>query len=270
MNQCKYQGRQNQERAKTVLITGGAGGIGMAISQQFIEQGYNVAINYYHNTSGANRLVERLNQSLGTKAGLEAGACVRKAAAYQADITNKQAVEAMICQIQEDFGEINVLVNNAGLSQQKLFTDISETDWQQIFDVNVKGAFYCCQAVLPPMIRSKRGKIINVSSMWGVVGASCEVHYSAAKAAIIGLTKALAKELGPSHIQVNCVAPGLIDTGMNAHVDPAAIEAIIEETPLGRIGSAVDIAQTIAFLASDQSDFITGQIFNVNGGLVIV
>jgi 3-oxoacyl-[acyl-carrier protein] reductase len=106
--------------------------------------------------------------------------------------------------------------------------------------------------------------------MWGVVGASCEVHYSAAKAAIIGLTKALAKELGPSHIQVNCVAPGLIDTGMNAHVDPAAIEAIIEETPLGRIGSAVDIAQTIAFLASDQSDFITGQIFNVNGGLVIV
>ena len=176
----------------------------------------------------------------------------------------------MVSQIAEEMGDIDLLVNNAGIAQQKLFSDISEEDWDTMFAVNVKGMFHCIQAVLPRMIHYKRGKIINLSSIWGMVGASCEVHYSAAKAAIIGMTKALAKEVGPSGIQVNCVAPGVIDTPMNAQLDATALDALVEETPLERLGTPLDVAHMIAYLASPQADFITGQVFSPNGGFVIV
>ena len=175
----------------------------------------------------------------------------------------------MIRSSNEKFGHIDVLVNNAGISQQKLFTDLSDDDWDKMFDVNVKGVFNCCQEVVPDMIRRHSGNIINVSSIWGIVGASCETHYSASKGAVQSLSKALAKELGPSNIRVNCVAPGVINTRMNSDLCAETISSLKEETPLGVVGEPDDIANLILFLASDQSKFITGQIVSPNGGFVI-
>ena len=175
----------------------------------------------------------------------------------------------MLAQTERQFGPVEVLVNNAGIAQQALFTDVSEAEWDRMFAVNVKGMFHCTQGVLGNMISQKRGKIVNISSMWGQIGASCEVSYSAAKAAVIGLTKALAKEMGPSGIQVNCVAPGVIDTEMNAALDASTRAMLAEETPLGVLGTAEDVARAIVFLASPQADFITGQVLGVNGGFVI-
>jgi 3-oxoacyl-[acyl-carrier protein] reductase len=166
-------------------------------------------------------------------------------------------------------GDVDILVNNAGIARQELFTDISPETWRRIFAVNVDGAFNCCQLALPHMIHEKRGKIINISSMWGITGGSCETAYSASKAAIIGLTKALAKELGPSGIQVNCVAPGVIDTDMNNNLTAEDMEALRQETPAGRIGAPEDVAAAVAFLASAGGDFITGQVISVDGGMVI-
>ncbi|HPU58917.1 MAG TPA: SDR family oxidoreductase, partial [Candidatus Avimonas sp.] len=154
-------------------------------------------------------------------------------------------------------------------SQQKLFTDITPEEWHRMMSVTVDAAFYCCQAVLPGMIRRQKGKIVLVSSIWGMVGASCEVHYSTAKAALIGLTKSLAKELGPSNINVNCVAPGIIETDMNSSLDSETREVLAQETPLGRFGTPWEIAEAVYFLASEKSDFITGQILSPNGGFVI-
>ena len=221
---------------KTVLVTGSSRGIGAAIAETFAQRGYQTAVNYCSHPERAQQLVSGL-----TGQGLTAAA----------------------------FGGVDVLVNNAGIAQQKLFTDITEEAWDRLFAVNVKGAFFCCQEALPHMIHHKRGKIVNISSIWGLTGASCEVHYSASKAALIGLTKALAKELGPSGIQVNCVAPGVIDTEMNAALDAETIAALKEETPLGTLGTGRDIAETVAFLASDRADFITGQTISPNGGFVI-
>lgn len=167
----------------------------------------------------------------------------------------------------ETVGNVDVLINNAGVAQQKLFTDITDEDWRQMTDVNLSSVFYCCREALPYMINKKAGCIINISSMWGVCGASCEVHYSAAKAGVIGLTKALAKEVGPSGISVNAVAPGLIDTDMNNMLDDETIELVKDETPLGKTGTAEDVANCALYLA--QSTFVTGQIIGVNGGLVI-
>ena len=175
----------------------------------------------------------------------------------------------MFRRTEEELGPVEVLVNNAGIAQQKLFTDLTEEDWDRMFTVDVKGMFLCCQAALPGMIRRKRGKIVNISSMWGQVGASCEVHYSAAKGAVIAFTKALAQEVGPSRIQVNCVAPGVIDTEMNGALPPDAMDALREETPLGVLGQPSDVAEAVWFLASPQSDFITGQVLAPNGGLVL-
>ncbi len=160
-------------------------------------------------------------------------------------------------------------MNNAGIARQKLFTEVTAAEWDEMFGVCVKGAFHCCQAVLPQMIRRKWGRIINVSSMWGQVGASCEAPYSAAKAALIGLTKALAKEEGPSGITVNCVAPGVIDTEMMAAFSAKEKAALAEETPLGRLGTPGDVAAVIAFLASEAGAFVTGQVLCPNGGFVI-
>lgn len=243
--------------AKTVLITGASRGIGRATAAAFAKEGYNVAINYLKSEKSANELAENLRQS---------GAQVF---AVKADVSDIQQVKSMISETELKFGEIDILVNNAGIAQQKLFTDLTSDDWKRMFDVDVTGVFNCCRLVLPSMIRRHKGKIINISSMWGVCGASCEVAYSAAKAAVIGLTKALAKEVGPSNIQVNCIAPGVIDTEMNAAFSGEDRRALCEETPLGRFGAPEEIAQSVFFLASEKADFITGQILGVNGGFVI-
>lgn len=242
---------------KTVLVTGGSRGIGAAIAVLFAQRGFRTAINYRAGRQRAEQLAQQLREE------------GYSAAAFGADVSDRAQVDRMFAAVGDAFGGVDILVNNAGIAQQKLFTDISEEEWEKLFAVNVKGAFHCCQAALPHMIHRKRGKIINISSIWGLTGASCEVHYSASKAALIGMTKALAKELGPSGIQVNCVAPGVIDTEMNAALDEATVEALKEETPLGVLGTGWDIAQAVAFLASDNADFITGQTISPNGGIVI-
>ncbi|MEA4925776.1 MAG: 3-oxoacyl-ACP reductase FabG [Syntrophomonadaceae bacterium] len=242
---------------KTALITGGSKGIGRATAKLFAANKYNVIINYLNSEKNACFLVSSLE-----KQGHPVMAC-------KADITKRDQVEAMIQAGIRKFGTIDILVNNAGIAQQKLFTDISEKEWDRMLDVNVKGLFNCCQCVVPHMVNKKAGKIINISSVWGITGASCEVHYSTAKAAVIGFTKALARELGPSNIQVNCVAPGIIATDMNAGLDESARESLLLETPLLRFGTPADIAHAIFYLASEQADFLTGQVISPNGGFVI-
>jgi len=242
---------------KTVLITGGSKGIGRATAELFAENDYNVIINYLHSGREAESLVARLS---------ERGYAVL---AYQADVSCRDQVEAMVNAGMERFGSIDILVNNAGIAQQKLFTEITETEWDRMLNINVKGLYHCCQCVLPNMISKKKGKIINISSIWGMIGASCEVHYSTAKAAVIGFTKALARELGPSNIQVNCVAPGIIATDMNVSLDETDIHRLLEETPLQRFGNPFEIAYAVLYLASDKADFLTGQVISPNGGFVI-
>jgi 3-oxoacyl-[acyl-carrier protein] reductase len=242
---------------KTVLITGASRGIGRATAEIFATEGYNVVINYL----GSQRHAEELYAALEAKG--------YPALAVKADVALRPQVDAMVHSAVSRFGGIDVLVNNAGIAQQKLFGDITQCDWDRMLAVNLTGVFNCCQAVLPHMLHNKSGRIVNVSSMWGVAGASCEVHYSAAKAAVIGFTKALAKELGPSNIQVNCVAPGVIDTDMNAELSADDRAALIEQTPLMRIGTPLDAAQAIYFLASDKAAYFTGQVLGVNGGFVI-
>ena len=238
---------------KTVLITGASRGIGRETARKFHNNGYNVIINYNKNEKAALELQSMLPNSI----------------AIKADVSNETEVKAMIDTAIKKFGFIDVVVNNAGIAEQKLFTDITTDEWNNMMGTNLNSVYYVCKYTVPHMIRQKQGKIINVSSMWGVAGASCEVHYSTAKAAVIGFTKALAKELGPSGIQVNAVAPGTIMTDMCGGFDNETIELIKEETPLGRVGTAEDVANSIYFLASDQADFITGQIISPNGGMVI-
>lgn len=239
---------------KKALITGASRGIGRAAAEALAADGFFVYLNYSRSEDAALRFAETLNKQYGN--------CAK---ALRADVSDRAQVEAMFLRADE----VDVLVNNAGVAQQKLFTDITEEEWEVLFAVDVGGVFRCCQCALPGMIRRKSGKIINISSMWGQVGASCEVHYSAAKAAVIGLTKALAKEVGPSGIQVNCIAPGVIATEMNAALSEETLAELREETPLGRIGSPEDVAAAISFLASPRSDFITGQVLGVSGGMII-
>ena len=234
---------------KNVLITGASHGIGAECARLFVKNGYTVYINY--NQSEAEALA--LENELG---------CV----AIKADVSNASEVEAMANSINE-YGGIDVLINNAGISEQKMLQDITEADWDKMFAINAKGPFLVTKACLPCMLRKKQGKIINISSVWGVEGGSCEVHYSASKAAVIGFTKALSKELGPSGICVNCIAPGIIDTKMNNHLSVDEKQAFCEGTALGRMGTPLDIAKTALFLASDGADYITGQIIGVNGGI---
>lgn len=188
---------------------------------------------------------------------------------YPGDVAERAQVDRVVEGFLQDFGHLDVLVCNAGLARQELFTDISLDSWRQMLGVNLDGVFHCCQAALPHMISRKAGKIITLSSMWGQVGASCEVAYSAAKAGVIGLTRALAKEVGPSGITVNCVAPGVIDTAMNGALSPETRAALAEETPLERLGTPEDVAQAIWFLASPAGDFFTGQVLAPNGGFII-
>ena len=237
---------------KTVLITGASRGIGAAAAQLFANRGYRVAVNYHRSRREAEALAGEL-------CGI----------AVQADVSDPAQVQKMVDNVLDKFCQLDILVCNAGIAQQKLFGDLTDADWRHMFGVNVDGMFYTIRAVLPHFIHNKAGRIITVSSMWGQVGASCEVAYSASKAAVIGLTRALAKELGPSGITVNCVAPGVIATEMNAHLDASALEALREETPLGAIGTPRDAAESICFLASEAAQFITGQVIAPNGGLVI-
>ena len=241
----------------TVLITGASGGIGSAVAERFAQAGCRVALHYHHAHAQALALEERLRRS---------GAEVF---AVQADVTDERETQAMAQAVRRRLGLIDVLVNNAGIAQQKLFTDITPEEWQHMLDVNLTGAFHLCQLALPGMIRRKAGRILTVSSMWGQTGGSCEVHYSAAKAGLIGLTKALAKEEGPSGITVNCVAPGVIETDMMAAFTAEDKAALAEETPVGRLGTADEVAKLLVFLAGEDAGYITGQVFGVNGGLVI-
>lgn len=242
---------------KNVLVTGASHGIGRATATLFAENGYNVAINYNSSPEEAQALVNELT----------AKGC--NVMAVKANVAKRAEVEEMFAQISKTFGDVHILVNNAGIESQKLFTDVSEAEWDKIFDVNMKGVFNCTQMALKSMIREHYGKIINVSSMLGITGSSCEVPYSASKAAVIGFTKALAKEVGPSNINVNTVAPGVIDTKMNRRIEPAIIERLKQQTPLGTIGTCEDIAEAVLFLASEGAKFITGQVLSPNGGLVI-
>ena len=189
--------------------------------------------------------------------------------AIQCDVASRASCELAFRAAEQALGRVDVLVSNAGIAQQKLFTDITPEEWQRMLDVNLTGAFNLCQLALPGMIRRKAGRILTVSSMWGQTGGSCEVHYSAAKAGLIGLTKALAKEEGPSGITVNCVAPGVIDTDMMASFTAEDKAALAEETPVGRLGTAEEVAKLLLYLAGEDAGYITGQVFGVNGGLVI-
>ena len=240
----------------SVLITGASGGIGSAAARLFAMNGYATAIHYYSGESRAQNLAAEL-----ASAGCEV-------MTVQADVTDAAGVKAMFAACEKRFGGIDVLVNNAGAALQKLFCDTTEEEFERLFNVNVKGVFHCCRAAVPGMIRRRYGKIINISSIWGVAGASCEVCYSASQAAVIGLTKALAKELGPSHINVNCVAPGVIDTPMNASLDTDTLASLVDATPAGRLGTPEDIAAVIYFLAGGQADFINGQTICADGAFL--
>ncbi len=244
---------------KNVLITGGSGGIGSAICVAFAQAGYNVAVHYNKNKEAAHKLSEILRQSYGINA-----------VSVGADVSDRQAVNAMYDEIDKAFGKIDVLVNNSGIAQQKLFTEITCGDWSKMTGVNLDGVFHCTQeAAKRYMIKNHSGVILNISSMWGQVGASCEVHYSAAKAGVIGFTKALAKELGLSGIRVNCICPGVVMTDMMKSFDENTINELKEESVLNTLGTPKDIADAAVFLCSDRAKFITGQILGVNGGFVI-
>ena len=242
---------------KIALITGGSRGIGAACVCAFAEDGYAVVFLYNKSADKAEMLVQQLRSE------------GRDVAAYRCDVSEPQQVQAVIADILRTYHRIDALVNCAGIAHIGLFTDMTEAEWDHLFAVNVRSAFSVTKAVLPGMISQQKGVIVNVSSMWGEVGASCEVAYSATKAALIGLTKALAKEVGPSGVRVNCVTPGVIDTDMNAQLTEEDRASLADETPLGRIGSAEEVAKTILFLCGEGAAFITGQVLGVSGGLVI-
>ncbi len=239
---------------KVAVVTGGAKGIGAAIVKRLIKDGYKVAFTYNNSKEKAQALVNELGENC---------------KAYKLDITDSSAVNTVIADIEKTLGEVFVLVNNAGIAEQTLFTDITDDMWHKMLNTNLSGAFYCSRAVLKYMINRKCGKIINISSIWGETGGSCEVHYSSAKAGLIGMTKALAKEVGLSGITVNCVSPGVILTDMTSHFDEDTMNELKSETPLNKIGTPEDVAGAVAFLASADADFITGQDLAVNGGMDI-
>ena len=242
---------------KTVISTGASKGIGAAMAILFARKGYNVVIGY----NESYQLAKMLSSSLSSQG--------YNVVPIKANVANKLETDILIKEAVYKFGSVDVLINNAGVAFNGLITDTEEFDFDKIFDVDLKGVFNCCKSVTPVMVNQKSGKIINISSMWGQVGASCEVAYSAAKAGVIGLTKALAKELAPSGITVNCIAPGLIDTSMNSNISVEDLNAFVEDIPLGRMGTAEDIAETALFLASEGADYITGQVLGVNGGYVM-
>lgn len=237
---------------QTVWITGGSRGIGAACVRVFAQAGWRVAFSYLKSGDAAEKLAA------------ETGAL-----AVQADMTVREEVERCAREIHAAYGLLGALVCNAGVAQQKMFCDLTDADWDFIMNGNLRSAFYCIQSVLPDLVHEKSGAIVTVSSVWGVSGASCESHYAASKAGLIGLTKSLAQELGLSGIRVNCVAPGVIDTDMNAMHDAETLAGLAEETALGRLGTADEAARAIRFLCSPDASFVTGQVLGVTGGFVI-
>lgn len=238
---------------KNVLVTGGARGIGKSIVRLLAEKGYNVLLNY--NTSEVSAIEMQKE--------------FKNITIFRADITNDSDVSKMFEFAKKKLGQIDILINNAGVASSGLFQDISFDEWNRLMDVNLNGVFRCTKEALPEMIARHDGKIINISSVWGMVGASNEVAYSTSKAAIIGMTKALAKEVGPSNIKVNCIAPGIVMTDMVSDYTLEEFEEIRAQIPLGKIGSTEDVANLALFLCSDESNYITGQVISPNGGWII-
>ena len=244
------------ENRKHCLITGGSRGIGASTAYRFAQAGYKVTIFYRSDDESAQYTRQKIQE------------LTYDVLAYKVDVRDLDAVSSAVKEAVDTFGPVDVLISNAGISKIELFTKTSPEEWNRIMDTNVGGLFNLVHTVLPSMISRHSGNIITVSSMWGVVGASCEVCYSTSKAAIIGFTKSLAQEVGPSNIRVNCVAPGVIDTEMNAILDDETRNALCDETPLCRLGTPEEVADTIFYLASDTSSFITGQVIGVNGGYI--
>ena len=243
---------------KTALITGASRGIGTACAIALAKCGYNIVLNYNNSEEKALKIAEIIKENYSVDV-----LCVK------ADVSDKAQVDEMVNVALSAFSHIDVVVNNAGIALQKLFTDTTEDDWSKVISTNLSSVYNVCHAVLPDMIREHSGNIVNISSMWGQVGASCEVAYSASKAGVIGLTKALAKEVAPSNIRVNCVAPGVIMTDMMSSFDEEELSAIKEEIPLCELGTGKNVADAVAFLVSDRAQYITGQVISVNGGMVV-
>ncbi len=237
---------------KTVIVTGGSRGIGAAIVKELAKEKYNVVLNYNNSEEEAKQIKKELEEKN------------IKIEIFKADVSKREEVQELVRFTLEKYNNIDVLINNAGIDQIKPFMDITEEDWNNIMQVNLNSVFYCSQEVLENMIHNKSGCIINISSIWGRIGASCEVHYSASKAAIDGLTKALAKEMGLSNIRVNSIAPGIIETEMNKDLSKEDLQEIINQIPLGRIAKPEEIAKSIKWLIDDE--YVTGQVISVDGG----
>ena len=237
---------------KTVIVTGGSRGIGKCIAENLAKEGYNVVLNYNKSVKEAKKTKEELE-----KQGI-------KIEIYKADVSKREEVTKLIKFTLGKFGNIDVLINNAGIDQIKMFVDITDNDWENMLQNNLNSVFYMCQETIPYMVNKKEGSIINISSIWGQIGASCESHYAATKAAIDAITKSLAKELGESNIRVNSIAPGIIDTEMNDNLSKEDKEEIIKEIPLRKIGKKEDIAKCVKWLLEDE--YVTGQVIGINGG----
>lgn len=240
---------------KVVLVTGGSRGIGAEIVKILAKENYSIVSNYNHSEKQAIQIQQELQKQEKT------------IKIFKADVSKREEVKKLIQFTIKTFGTIDILINNVGIAQEKLFTDITDDDWNTMLNTNLNSVFYCTQEVLPEMLRKKEGCIINISSIWGITGSSCEVAYSTAKAGINGMTKALAKELGPSNIRVNAIAPGIIDTSMNDYLTKEEKQAIEQEIPLEKIGKPIDIARCVKWLIEDE--YTTGQIISVNGGWYI-
>ena len=242
---------------KIALVTGSSRGIGRAVARELARQGWRVCVNY--------RVRQDCAESLAAE--LAAEGC--QVMTYQADVSQRQQVQAMVRAIQEKWGPVSLLVNNAGVAGQALFQDVTDEMWHRYFSTNVDGAYHAIQAVLPAMLHAHEGCIVNISSIWGLRGASCEVTYSATKGALIALTRSLASELAPTGIRVNCVAPGVIQTDMLSALPPEVLPQLAQETPLGRLGTPEDIAAAVSFLADGKASFITGQVLTADGGFIL-
>lgn len=242
---------------KTAIVSGASGGIGAAIAERLAKEGFSVAALYHRNAARAKAVVRNITTAGGA------------AAMFYCDVRDSAAVKGTVDAVLRQFGTVDVLVGCAGVSQQRLFQDITDEEWDEMRGVHLDGSFYLTRAVLPEMLHKKRGRIIHIASMWGETGGSCEVDYSAMKAGLIGMVKALAKEVAPSGITVNCVSPGAVDTPMLRALGDETCAMLTEEIPLGRLGTPEDIAGAVAFLAGDDAAYITGQVLSVNGGLVI-